>query len=106
MPPEIDDDLNYLMKGCIDWGRTVGIDVSICGEMAAEPKYTLLLLGMGVRTLSLAPIMIPEIKKVIRSISISECEQVAKTALEMDMAEDVIAFLVDKIRPLLPELFK
>lgn len=95
-----------LVKGCIDWGQTMGIDVSVCGEMASEPKYILLLLGLGIRTLSLAPVMIPEIKKIIRSVSISECQQIAETVLEMDSAEDVLAFLVDKTRPLLPEFFK
>src|SRR5205085_2668767 len=43
------------------------VDVSVCGEMSGEPIYTLLLLGMGLRQLSVTPHNIPEIKKIIRS---------------------------------------
>ena len=38
-------------------------DVAVCGEMASQPEHIMLLLGMGVRTISLTPPMIPEIKR-------------------------------------------
>ncbi|MFC1635641.1 phosphoenolpyruvate--protein phosphotransferase [Planctomycetota bacterium] len=94
-----------LIKATIDGAKTSGIDVSLCGEMAAEPKYTMLLLGLGLRTLSLTPQTIPEIKKIIRSVTLVECEQLAKAALEADSAEQVLDSLVKKTRPLLPEIF-
>ncbi len=43
--------------------RTNNIDVSVCGEMSGDPIYTMLLLGMGLRQLSVTPHNIPEIKK-------------------------------------------
>ena len=55
--------------------RTVSRLIEICGE----PIYTLLLLGMGLRELSLAPGMIPEIKKVIRSVTMERAREVAAT---------------------------
>ena len=45
------------------------IEVNVCGEMSGEPIYTLLLLGMGLRQLSVTPHNIPEIKKIIRSVT-------------------------------------
>jgi phosphoenolpyruvate-protein kinase (PTS system EI component) len=50
--------------------------------------------------------MIPEIKKIVRSVKVSECEQLAKMALETDTAERVLEFLVKRTRSLLPEYLK
>jgi phosphotransferase system enzyme I (PtsI) len=79
--------------------------VSICGEMASEPEYVMLLLGMGVRTLSLAPPMIPEIKQVIRSVTIEDCNQVARKTLGMNSERQISNFLRDAARQILPEAF-
>ncbi|UCG55704.1 MAG: phosphoenolpyruvate--protein phosphotransferase [Phycisphaerales bacterium] len=95
-----------LIKTTVDGAKTAGIEVSLCGEMAAEPKYTMLLLGLGLRTLSLIPQMIPEIKKIIRSVTVAECERVADAALAADSAEQVLESLVMRTRPLLPQFFK
>ena len=74
------------------------IDISICGEMASEPEVTPLLLGMGFRTLSLAPPMIPEVKKVIRSVSIEYCRRLARKALGFDTDSQTVNFLRDEFR--------
>jgi phosphotransferase system enzyme I (PtsI) len=79
--------------------------VSVCGEMASEPEYIMLLLGMGVRTLSLAPPMIPEIKQVIRSVTIEDCNQVARKILGMNSERQISNFLRDAARKILPEAF-
>ena len=79
--------------------------VSVCGEMASEPEYIMLLLGMGVRTLSLAPPMIPEIKQVIRSVTIEDCNQVARKILGMNSERQISNFLRDAARQILPEAF-
>ncbi|MCK4629102.1 MAG: phosphoenolpyruvate--protein phosphotransferase, partial [Sedimentisphaerales bacterium] len=69
------------------------INVSLCGEMASEVEYTMLLLGMGCTTLSLSPPMIPEIKKIIRSVSLSDCRRLARKALAMDTDTQIISLL-------------
>jgi phosphotransferase system enzyme I (PtsI) len=79
-------------------------EVSVCGEMSGEPIYTLLLLGMGLRQLSVTPHNIPEIKKLIRSITLDEANQVAREALRLETARDVNHYLRDKTRRLLPEV--
>lgn len=95
-----------LISTTVDGAQTAGIEVSLCGEMASEPKYTMLLLGLGLRTLSLTPKMIPDIKKIIRSVAIPECEQLAEAAMAADSSDQVLESLVKKTQPLLPEFFK
>jgi phosphotransferase system enzyme I (PtsI) len=82
-----------------------GTEVSVCGEMSGEPLYTLLLLGMGLRQLSVTPHNIPEIKKIIRSIALEEATQVAQEALRMETARDVNNYLREQTRRILPEVF-
>ena len=81
-----------------------GIEVNVCGEMSGEPIYTMLLLGMGLRQLSVTPHNIPEIKKIIRSVSIAEAVQVAQEALGMETARDVNNYLREQTRRILPEV--
>lgn len=49
-------------------------EISVCGELAGNPRAIAILLGLGVRILSVSPILIPEIKKIVRSISIKDCK--------------------------------
>jgi phosphotransferase system enzyme I (PtsI) len=84
--------------------RKHGIDVNVCGEMSGEPMYALVLVGLGLRQLSLAPHHIPEIKKVIRSLAIPEAEQVAREVLRMETARDVNNYLREQTRRYVPEM--
>ncbi|MBN2723579.1 MAG: phosphoenolpyruvate--protein phosphotransferase [Deltaproteobacteria bacterium] len=68
---------------CITEGKKAGIDVSICGDMATIPIGVLILLGFGLRIFSMPPAFIPHIKKLIRSVAISELEELALKALNM-----------------------
>jgi phosphoenolpyruvate-protein phosphotransferase (PTS system enzyme I) len=76
---------------------------SLCGEMAGEPMYTLFLLGIGLRVFSMAPNDIPEIKRIIRSISIDHASRVAKRALTFETDRQVSNYLRDETRKILPE---
>jgi phosphotransferase system enzyme I (PtsI) len=76
----------------------------MCGQMCANPVYTMLLLGLGLRSLSLTPAAIPEIKQVCRRVSISACERTAKRALELESAQHVRAYLKEELTKALPEL--
>jgi phosphotransferase system enzyme I (PtsI) len=81
------------------------IDVSVCGEMASEPEYIMLLLGMGLRTLSLTAPMIPEIKQIIRSVTIENCNKVARKVLGMNSERQISSYLRAAARKILPEAF-
>jgi phosphotransferase system enzyme I (PtsI) len=94
-----------LIRMTVAGAQAGSIDVSICGEMAAEPKYIMLLLGMGIRTLSLTPTMIPEIKRVIRSVSLEDCRTVAREALALEHERDITAYLSERVRTIVPQAF-
>ena len=55
------------------------VPISMCGQMCGNPLYTMLLLGMGLRSLSVTPAAIPEIKRVCRNVELPQCEQVCQT---------------------------
>ncbi|MCH7814812.1 MAG: phosphoenolpyruvate--protein phosphotransferase, partial [Planctomycetes bacterium] len=78
------------------------VEVSLCGEMAGEPLYTLLLLGLGLRNFSMAPGNVPEIKKLIRLTTIAHAERVARRALSFETERQVSNYLRDQTRKLLP----
>src|SRR3990172_7272373 len=79
------------------------VDCSLCGEMAGQPLYTLLLLGLGLRTFSMAPANIPEVKKLIRLATLAQANRVAKRALGFDTDRQVTNYLRDETRKVLPE---
>ncbi len=80
------------------------VPISMCGQMCGNPLYTMLLLGIGLRSLSVTPAAIPEIKQVCRRVSVSGCERVAKRALELESARDVKTYLKEELSKALPEL--
>jgi len=94
-----------LIRTVIQDAYKTQIDVSVCGEMASEPEYIMLLLGMGIRTLSLAAPMIPEIKQVIRSVTIEDCNNVARKVLGMNSERQISSYLRAAARKILPEAF-
>lgn len=80
------------------------IDVSVCGEMSGDPIYTMLLLGLGLRQMSMTPQNIPEIKKIIRTVSIEESKLIAQEAMRFETARDVNNYLREQTRRILPEV--
>jgi phosphocarrier protein FPr len=69
--------------------------VAVCGEMAADPAAAALLIGLGVRELSVNPRSVPEIKNAVRSLSIQRTQHLAGLALQRDSAASVRALLRD-----------
>jgi len=94
-----------LIRTVIQDAHKAQIDLSVCGEMASDPEYIMLLLGMGVRTLSLAHPMIPEIKQIIRSVTIEDCNNMVRKILVMNSERQISNYLRDATRKILPEAF-
>jgi phosphotransferase system enzyme I (PtsI) len=80
------------------------VPTSVCGEMSNNPAYALLLVGMGIRVLSVAPSAIPILKKAVRSITIDQCEAMAWRAMRLETAREVDAFLQQQLADLVPEI--
>jgi phosphoenolpyruvate-protein phosphotransferase len=79
----------YLIHRTIQSALAVDKPVSLCGEMAGNPIYTPMLLGFGLRQLSMSPLMLPEVKERVRAVTIKECEEVADEILKMASAEEI-----------------
>jgi len=63
--------------------------VSICGEVAAAPKLTPLLLGLGVRSLSMNASAVPKVKQVVRSVEMTDCIRLARRLMDQSDAESI-----------------
>ncbi len=81
-----------------------GKTVSMCGEMAGDPMAVLLLMGLGLDEFSMTPYVLPEIKKIIRSVSYQEAEEIARRVLEMKTEDDIKDFLRVNLHTMVPEL--
>ena len=77
--------------------------ISLCGQMSGNPLYTMLLLGLGLRSLSATTTSVPEVKRVCRSVTIEQCEKVAEMAMSLESARDVKTYLRDELLSLLPD---
>jgi phosphotransferase system enzyme I (PtsI) len=82
-----------LIGSVADAARNAGRPLTICGEMAGDPRYTELLLGLGLRELSVAPGEILEVKSAIRRVTIAAAAALAAEALELGSASEVEALL-------------
>jgi phosphotransferase system enzyme I (PtsI) len=69
------------------------VPVSICGEMAADPLQALLLVGLGVRELSMSPSAIPAVKAAIRAVTLARAEAAARESLSLATADEIGAML-------------
>lgn len=94
-----------LIRDVIRAGGRNSISVSVCGEMAGEPLYTLLLLGLGLNIFSMNGPDIPEVKKIIRSTTMEHARQVARKVMSFDSERQVMHFLREETRKIIPEAF-
>jgi phosphotransferase system enzyme I (PtsI) len=79
----------WALKSVVEAAKQESKAVSVCGEMAGNPAYTELLLGLGVRSFSLTPGEIPEIKKVIRSVNARDAEILSNELLELKTVKEI-----------------
>lgn len=94
-----------LIRDTIQAADRAGIKCSVCGEMAGEPLYTLLLLGMGLKIFSMNGPDIPEVKKIIRSTTMEHAQHVAQQVMSYESERQVTHFLKEETRKLLPDAF-
>ncbi|MHC4416549.1 MAG: phosphoenolpyruvate--protein phosphotransferase [Planctomycetota bacterium] len=93
-----------LIRAVVRAGRRFNVDTSLCGEIAGDMEYTMLLIGIGLRTLSLVPSRIPQVKRVIRSVDIQTCERLARKVGSLDSERQVMNCLRDEVRQIIPEM--
>lgn len=80
-------------------------DVTICGEMAADPLSAIVLLGFGLRKFSMNPIFIPRIKKVLRSVEHKTVQRIIRQAMNLKTAQEIEEYIIEKILVRHPDAF-
>ncbi len=88
-----------LIQSVVDDAKGAGRELTICGEMAGDPLHTALLLGLGLRELSVAPGQMLEVKEAIRRTRLDDARRLASAALELGSAAEVEALLKDQRPP-------
>jgi phosphotransferase system enzyme I (PtsI) len=94
-----------LIRDVVRAARRYNIPVSCCGESAGDPEYALLLIGLGLRTLSATASSLPPLKRLVRKVSIQQCERIAKKAIALDSDAAIAAYVRDQARKIIPEVF-
>ena len=92
-----------LIRDVVRAANRAKIDVSICGEMGGEPEFIPLLLGLGLRSLSVTPPALPETKRVIRAVTMNQCQRIARKVMAMDSDREVLNYLREEVRKILPD---
>lgn len=93
-----------LIRSVVEAGHARGIWVGMCGEMAGELPLIPLLLGMGLDELSMSVVALPRVKKLIRSVRRSECEELLEEAMSKRTGREVQELACGFVRERLPQL--
>ena len=93
-----------LIQRCVEVANQSDTPLAVCGEMSSMPQRAMLLLGLGVRNLSVPPLLLPPVKKMIRSVSIAQCEEVATRVMKLEASRDIDMYLMGRLEEFVPEL--
>ena len=101
-----DPSILRLIQRVISVAQANDVSVSVCGQMSSDPMFVPLLIGLGLRNLSVTPHVIPELKAVIRQLTIAEAERIAGHAMSFELARDVESFLNSELIKLCPDYLR
>jgi phosphotransferase system enzyme I (PtsI) len=93
-----------MLKRVFDVGARTGVPVSLCGEMGSDLRYTMMLVGLGLRKFSVVPPLIPEIKRLIRSVTLAQTQALAERTLKLDDADEIERILHEETARVLPDM--
>jgi len=94
-----------MIKHVVDVGHRAGIAVAMCGEMAGDPSYTLILLGLELDELSMNPLAIPKMKMFIREATRKEAKRLVMQVMKMSSVSEIRDHVEKTMARLLPEEF-
>jgi phosphotransferase system enzyme I (PtsI) len=95
-----------LIKHVVDIGHRQGIPVAMCGEMAGEPMYIMVLLGLEIDELSMNPLAIPKVKKMIRGSTLKESRELLERVMKFSSAAEIREFVTRLMRERFPGEFR
>lgn len=93
------------LKQVCDAAHEAGIPVCICGEMAGESLYTLMIIGLGFDEMSMNPSCIPRVKRVLRHVSRKQGKDLIEQLMQLSVSKDVANTIDQQMRRFLPEIF-
>ncbi|MBI2340365.1 MAG: phosphoenolpyruvate--protein phosphotransferase [Deltaproteobacteria bacterium] len=95
-----------ILKQIVDGAEKFGKEVTLCGEMAGEPLYLLLLIAIGFNRLSMNPASIPKLKKILRLSRLTDAQKILGDVLASDSYKDSERTLETRMQELFPEYFQ
>lgn len=87
-----------LIQHTLRAGENSKTEVSMCGEMAGDPASVFLLLGLGLTNFSMSASLLTAIKKLIRSVSVTEAKELAQSALKLSAAREIRKLVQEKLK--------
>lgn len=94
-----------LLKFIIETAHREGKEITVCGEMAADPLSAIALLGLGLKKFSMNPIFIPRIKKALRSVEHKTVKRVIQKAMTLRTAQEIEECIIENILAKHPKAF-
>jgi len=94
-----------MIGGVVHAAHEQGIKVAMCGEMAGEPLYLPILVGIGLDELSMNAMSILRVKKLLREISYEDCKKITDEVLTFATAREIDRFVFLELRERFPEIF-
>jgi phosphotransferase system enzyme I (PtsI) len=94
-----------LIKQTVEAGHRAGIPVAMCGEMAGEPMYGMILLGLELDELSMNPTLIPRVKKIIRETTVQESKELLQQVMTFNSAVEIREYVEKTMKKMFPGEF-
>lgn len=92
--------LTQVIRAC----RDREAPITLCGEMAGQPRAFVLLLGMGLRSFSMSPSFVPSVKELAKHLTVSTAERILKHALRLKTTANVKRFMTERLKEIAPNL--
>ena len=96
--------LVVLVRSVIEGCAAEHTSVSVCGEMAGDPQAALLLIGLGLRSLSMSPFHMPIVRKLLSVVTVDEAQTIAREVSELGTTTEITRVLRDHTLRLVPDL--
>lgn len=100
LSPAVLSVLQNVIQACNSSGKPI----TVCGEMAGQPKAFLILLGMGLRRFSMSPAFVPSIKQLASQVSLAEAEQIVASVLKLKETGQIKRFMTRQVKQIAPKL--
>jgi phosphotransferase system enzyme I (PtsI) len=86
-----------VLRMVLDACQRTGTPVTLCGEMAGQPRSVMVLLGMGLRRFSMSPAFIPTVKELLASVTTAQAERFAHHVLQLSTSEEIRSYLTARL---------